>query len=233
MNFCRNLIPLFVLVLGSMTSAETIFVFGEEVHPVTQPVIRNGVVVVKDGKIQAVGPASMVSDQKADRVVRAAVVVPGFVDARATVGLTGQFNHEHDQDHLDTSEAIQPELRAIDVFLGAPAADVGGRRRVFRAAGFSGYPRVSRGDPGVRRGDPGVLSGDRRVRDSLMIWDVSGFRLEPGSSWILSRGHVGHGFGDGAVRPGGTLVDPFVPPGLHNTIHLVVFRGPPGHHHNH
>ena len=116
MNFCRNLIPLFVLVLGSMTSAETIFVFGEEVHPVTQPVIRNGVVVVKDGKIQAVGPASMVSDQKADRVVRAAVVVPGFVDARATVGLTGQFNHEHDQDHLDTSEAIQPELRAIDAY---------------------------------------------------------------------------------------------------------------------
>ena len=53
----------------------------------------------------------MVADQKADRVIRTSVVVLGFVDARATVGLTGQFNHEHDQDHLDTSEATQPELR--------------------------------------------------------------------------------------------------------------------------
>jgi imidazolonepropionase-like amidohydrolase len=79
-------------------------------------VIRNGVVVVEDGTIQAVGPASMVRGQEADRVIRTTVVVPGFVDARATVGLTGQFNHEHDQDHLDTSEAMQPELRAIDAY---------------------------------------------------------------------------------------------------------------------
>ena len=116
MNICRILIPLFVLLVGVTARAETIFVFGEEIHPVTKPLIRNGVVVITDGKIQAVGPAAMVGDQKADRVIRTSVVVPGFVDARATVGLTGQFNHEHDQDHLDTSEAMQPELRAIDAY---------------------------------------------------------------------------------------------------------------------
>ena len=114
MNICRILMPLFVLVFAH--TGETIFVFGEEIHPVTQPVIRNGVVVVEDGTIQAVGPASMVDGREADRVIQASVVVPGFVDARATVGLTGQFNHEHDQDHLDTSEAMQPELRAIDAY---------------------------------------------------------------------------------------------------------------------
>ena len=96
MSICRILMPLVALVGASTTWAETIFVFGEEIHPVTQPVIRNGVVVITDGKIQAVGPAAMVGDQKADRVIRTSVVVPGFVDARATVGLTGQFNHEHD-----------------------------------------------------------------------------------------------------------------------------------------
>ena len=116
MNICRILMPLFVLLFGGTARAETIFVFGEEIHPVTKPVIRNGVIVITDGKIQAVGPAAMVGDQKADRVIRTSVVVPGFVDARATVGLTGQFNHEHDQDHLDTSEAMQPELRAIDAY---------------------------------------------------------------------------------------------------------------------
>ena len=97
------------------STGQTIFVFVEEIHPVTKPVIRNGVVVITDGKIQAVGPAAMVGDQKADRVIRTSVVAPEFVDA-ATVGLTGQFNHEHDQDHLDTSEAMQPELRAIDAY---------------------------------------------------------------------------------------------------------------------
>ena len=116
MNTCHTFMSLFTLVVCSITSAETIFVFGEEIHPVTQPVIRNGVVVVEDGTIQAVGPASMVDGREADRVIQASVVVPGFVDARATVGLTGQFNHEHDQDHLDTSEAMQPELRAIDAY---------------------------------------------------------------------------------------------------------------------
>ena len=60
MNTCHTLMSLFTLVVCSITSAETIFVFGEEIHPVTQPVIRNGVVVVEDGTIQAVGPASMV-----------------------------------------------------------------------------------------------------------------------------------------------------------------------------
>ncbi|MEC8092551.1 MAG: amidohydrolase family protein [Planctomycetota bacterium] len=116
MNTCHTFMSRFTLVVCSITSAETIFVFGEEIHPVTQPVIRNGVVVVEDGTIQAVGPASMVDGREADRVIQASVVVPGFVDARATVGLTGQFNHEHDQDHLDTSEAMQPELRAIDAY---------------------------------------------------------------------------------------------------------------------
>ncbi len=116
MNTCHTFMSLFTLVVCSITSAETIFVFGEEIYPVTQPVIRNGVVVVEDGTIQAVGPASMVDGREADRVIQASVVVPGFVDARATVGLTGQFNHEHDQDHLDTSEAMQPELRAIDAY---------------------------------------------------------------------------------------------------------------------
>ena len=116
MNTCHTFMSLFTLVVCSIASAETIFVFGEEIHPVTRPVIRNGVVVVENGTIQGVGPASMVDGREADRVIQASVVVPGFVDARATVGLTGQFNHEHDQDHLDTSEAMQPELRAIDAY---------------------------------------------------------------------------------------------------------------------
>ena len=70
-NECLPNLDAFVCsALLGVRRAETIFVFGEEIHSVTQPVIRNGVVVITDGKIQAVGPAAMVGDQKADRVIR-------------------------------------------------------------------------------------------------------------------------------------------------------------------
>jgi imidazolonepropionase-like amidohydrolase len=49
-------------------------------------------------------------------VLRAAVVTPGLIDAHATVGLTGLRNVPHDQDQLERSAAMQPELRAIDAF---------------------------------------------------------------------------------------------------------------------
>jgi imidazolonepropionase-like amidohydrolase len=49
-------------------------------------------------------------------VLEAAVVTPGLVDAHGTVGLTGQMNIPHDQDMLDSTDPIQPELRALDAY---------------------------------------------------------------------------------------------------------------------
>jgi imidazolonepropionase-like amidohydrolase len=46
----------------------------------------------------------------------AAVVTPGLVDPRGTVGLSGLHNVPADQDQLDTSEPMQPGLRAIDAY---------------------------------------------------------------------------------------------------------------------
>ena len=116
MKFIQKLILLFVVAPTSVVAADVTFVYGEKIYPVAQPVIQNGVVVIEDGKIKALGPASLVDGQSPDQVIRSRVVVPGFVDARATVGLTGQFNHDQDQDHRDASEAMQPELRAIDAY---------------------------------------------------------------------------------------------------------------------
>jgi imidazolonepropionase-like amidohydrolase len=44
------------------------------------------------------------------------VVTPGLVDAHSTVGLTGYLNIPSDQDQLERSAAVQPELRAIDAY---------------------------------------------------------------------------------------------------------------------
>jgi imidazolonepropionase-like amidohydrolase len=103
---------------GAAARAETLAVRGATVHTMVagaEP-IADGVVVVTDGKIAAVGPAAEVAIPEGARVLEAAVVTPGLIDARTSVGLTGILNQPHDQDQLERSEAIQPELRALDAY---------------------------------------------------------------------------------------------------------------------
>ena len=110
---------LFALLAASPLDAAQVAVKAEVIHTVSGPVINDGVVVVTDGKIAAVGPAAEVSIPAGHEVLEAKVLVPGFVDVRATVGLTGIYNGDdqaHDQDMLERSAPIQPGLRAIDAY---------------------------------------------------------------------------------------------------------------------
>jgi len=50
------------------------------------------------------------------RELRARVVTPGLIDAHSVVGLAGYLNQTQDQDQLEPSAPIQPELRAIDAY---------------------------------------------------------------------------------------------------------------------
>lgn len=103
-------------LLTCCLAAETLVVFGDQVHPVSGPVIDNGYVLVQKGDIVAVGAASEFDPTGDEQVLHAAVVTPGLVDARATVGLTGQYNIDADQDHIEKSAPMQPQLRAIDAY---------------------------------------------------------------------------------------------------------------------
>ena len=94
--------------------AAPLAVLGETVHTMAGAPIRNGVVLVRDGKIEKVGAGLAVPPGY--RELRARVVTPGLVDAHTVVGLSGYFNQPHDQDQLEASAPIQPELRAIDAY---------------------------------------------------------------------------------------------------------------------
>jgi len=96
--------------------AQDIAVRGREVHTMAGPVITDGVVVIDDGRIVAVGPAASTPIPAGFKVVEAAVVIPGLVDAHSTVGLSGYLNQTQDQDQLDKSAPVQPQLRAIDAY---------------------------------------------------------------------------------------------------------------------
>lgn len=89
---------------------------GETVHTMTGEPIANGVVLINDGKITAVGPAASITIPANYRVISAKVVTPGLIDAHTVIGLNGYLNQPHDQMALDGGASFQPELRATDAY---------------------------------------------------------------------------------------------------------------------
>ena len=113
----------FVLLSLSLAAPATaqVAVRGDVVHTMVPGadgtgIIRDGVVVVTDGKIAAIGPAATTSVPDGYEVLSAAVVTPGLVDARGILGISGLFNTDHDQDQLERSAPVQPHLRALDAY---------------------------------------------------------------------------------------------------------------------
>ena len=91
-------------------------IHGETVYTAAGAPINDGLVLVRDGKITYVGTAKDTVYSADHQVVRAKVVTPGLIDARATVGLSGLLNQAQDQDMLERSSPVQPELRALDAY---------------------------------------------------------------------------------------------------------------------
>jgi imidazolonepropionase-like amidohydrolase len=105
-----------VALISAAARADTLVVHAGTLHPVAGPVVHEAVVIVRDGKIAAIGPAASTTIPTGARVIEAAVVTPGLIDAHSVVGLSGILNQPHDQDQVDRSAAAQPELRALDAY---------------------------------------------------------------------------------------------------------------------
>ena len=108
--------PFLILLTCGTPALAQVAVQGELVMTMAGETIRNGLVLVEHGKITHVGPAADTPVPEGFRLLKAKVVTPGLVDAHSVVGLSGYLNQDHDQDQLDRSEAIQPELRALDAY---------------------------------------------------------------------------------------------------------------------
>lgn len=105
-----------LLMLFAAAASAQIAVRGETVWTMAGDPITDGVILINNGKIEAVGPASSVNIPSNYRVMNAKVVTPGLIDAHTVVGLNGYLNQPHDQMALDGGATIQPELRAIDAY---------------------------------------------------------------------------------------------------------------------
>ncbi len=87
-------------------------IVGGTVHPVASPVIKNGTVILKDGKILAVGAKLKVPAGAVVVDAKGMQVFPGFIDAGSQIGLTefGQVGQATDARENGTN---QPDLVAL------------------------------------------------------------------------------------------------------------------------
>ncbi len=81
-----------------------------------QGTIENGALLIRGGKIAAVGRAAEVAFPSGVRVLEAAVATPGLIDAHGVTGLAGAYNVPADQDQDERTGPNQAGLRAIDGF---------------------------------------------------------------------------------------------------------------------
>ncbi|MEP6849843.1 MAG: amidohydrolase family protein [Acidobacteriota bacterium] len=106
----------FTFHFSIFTAHAQLAVKGETVWTMAGEPILNGVVLINNGKIEAVGTQSSVQIPANYRMISAKVVTPGLIDAHSVIGLNGYLNQPHDQMALEGSGPIQPELRAIDAY---------------------------------------------------------------------------------------------------------------------
>ena len=98
-------------------AAAQIAVRADSLYTMVDAPIADAVVLIDAaGKIAAVGPAARVPVPEGYRTLSARVVTPGLIDAHSVVGLAGILNSDADQDQLERSDPIQPELRALDAY---------------------------------------------------------------------------------------------------------------------
>jgi imidazolonepropionase-like amidohydrolase len=97
--------------------AETVLIVqAKKILTAAGKTIEDGTIVCVDGKIKAVGKTAENNIPVDAKILKCEIVMPGMVDVRTCVGLSGILNIKQDSDQLESSSPLQPELRAIDAY---------------------------------------------------------------------------------------------------------------------
>ena len=113
-------------VATASLSAQTIAITGGKVHPVSGPVIENGTVLVRDGKIVAVG-SNIAIPADAQRIdAKGKWVTPGIVNATTSLGLTEIGAVDVSNDIREIGD-FNPNVRA-EVAVNAESRHIGTTR---------------------------------------------------------------------------------------------------------
>ena len=93
-------------------------IVGGKLLTITHGTIENGVVVLENGKITAVGPATATKVPKGAQVYNAKgmTVYPGLFDAETQLGLVEVEADQDSTDLVEKSDEIFPQMRVVDAF---------------------------------------------------------------------------------------------------------------------
>ncbi len=75
-----------------------------------------GMVLIRDGKIEAVRPGPHQSSPEGYTLIKAAFVTPGLIDTDTTAGISGAFNIPADQDQDEATDPNTADVRTLDSF---------------------------------------------------------------------------------------------------------------------
>ena len=105
-----------LMLFSAQLFGETIAITNAKIYTMAGPVIENGTIVLKDGKIESVGAG--VQAPAGARVIDASgkQVFPGFIDANCHVGLTEISQVDSTVDKSEAVDPVTPQMRVTDGF---------------------------------------------------------------------------------------------------------------------
>lgn len=87
-------------------------IIGKKVNTITNGIIKNGVILVEDGKIVEIGPEVKVPD--GIKPLKAKYVMPGLVEAHCHIGIWEEKIGWAGSDGNEMTEPATPHMRALD-----------------------------------------------------------------------------------------------------------------------
>lgn len=81
---------------------------------VTKGFIKEGTILIEDGKIIKVGQGIEIPEEAKVIDAKGKYVMPGMIDAQTNIGLKEGSLRWEGADHIEKTEAVVPQLRAID-----------------------------------------------------------------------------------------------------------------------
>ena len=116
-KFFLPLIFLAAVAFAQSDKSETIALKGGKLLTVSHGVIENGVIVMQNGRITAVGGANTAIPKNA-KVIDATgmTVYPGLIDSETHLGLTEVQADRMTNDTLEPSDEIMPHMHVYDAF---------------------------------------------------------------------------------------------------------------------
>jgi len=116
----RSLVAGFVLLISLFGFAQEkpVALKGGKLLTVTHGVLENGVLLIQDGKIAALGTAASVKIPKDARVidVTGMTIYPGLIDSETHLGLIEISAENMTNDMVESSDEITPQMHVYDAF---------------------------------------------------------------------------------------------------------------------